>query len=215
MVSFFQKKEVRPKGFTLAEMLVSLTISAVLITGASLFVSRAYSQILSSKYRVVVSSEISALVERMNSVRTSYSRGALAIDATHGFDALIFTNSGSQKGVLVGIADLARPESDGTYRIDAIANFGTYGRKVPFAQELTPSQLASVLSSGTNAYSIPIRHDSVFENLNTKEFSATPYQSGAIFEIDAAYHERFVPDFVGMSESSIDPETVYRFTFDF
>lgn len=214
MVSVFQKKETRAGGFTMAEMLVSIVVSSILIAGASFFVSEAYVQIISANRRVDLGAQITAFSERMERVRNAYSRETLLVDTADGYDLFLFTNSGSQKGALMGVADLSSAGSGGTYLPDAPGNFATYGKKVPFVQDLAPEQLRSVLASPSNAYSVAIRPDSAFDGLTVKEFSITPYESGSVFELSATYFLEYFPDLSGTPVSNDHHETVH-FVFHF
>ena len=61
------------RAFTLAELGISIVITALVILGASFFITRVNSDILGTKNRTQVHIDLTTFIEKMNSVRTNFS----------------------------------------------------------------------------------------------------------------------------------------------
>jgi hypothetical protein len=82
-------------------------------------------------------------------------------------------------------------------------------------QEITKSQLDSVLSASTNAYSVVFHPDRYFPELQAQNFSANTYNSGSLIELDADVYERLLPEYAGLPKAMVADETVLPFNLIF
>lgn len=203
------------RGFTLMEMIISITISALIIGGSSYFIFKTNSDAQTAKNRTKVHTEMTTFIERMNYIRNNYSTGSILVDTPNGYDVLVFTNSGATTGVLVGVVNLSTLDSNGGAKLDPASGSGTYGSKALGIQELTNSQLASLLGTPANAYNVTFQSDRYYTALQPQKFAATTYNSGGLFEIDAGIYERFLDTLNGLPVSAASSETVIPFNLIF
>lgn len=83
------------------EMVISITISALIIGGSSYFILKTNSETQTAKNRTKIHTEMSAFIEKVNYLRGNYSTGSILIDHMYGYDTLVLTNSGQTSGVLI------------------------------------------------------------------------------------------------------------------
>lgn len=117
--------------------------------------------------------------------------------------------------MLVGVVNLANPDTHGGVLLDAVSEFGTYGSKAIGIQEVNQVQLAGVLSNPANAYSVVFQADRYYPGLQAQNFSANMYNSGSIVELDADIYERLLPLYIGQPKAVVADETVLPFNLIF
>jgi len=83
------------------EMVISITISALIIGGSSYFILKTNSETQTAKNRTKIHTEMTTFIEKMNYLRGNYSTGGILIDHMYGYDTLVLTNSGQTSGVLI------------------------------------------------------------------------------------------------------------------
>ncbi len=81
------------RGFTLAEMLIAVSISAMIISGSTFFIFKANSEVQTAKNRTKIHTEMSTFIEKMNVIRTGYMSGSVLIQNEPGYDVILFQNS--------------------------------------------------------------------------------------------------------------------------
>lgn len=67
------------RGFTLAEILIAISISAMIVSGSTFFIFKANSEVQTAKSRTKIHTEMSTFIEKMNLVRTGYMSGGVLI----------------------------------------------------------------------------------------------------------------------------------------
>ncbi len=210
-----RSKSISQSWFTLMEMVISITISALIIGGSSYFILKTNSETQTAKNRTKIHTEMTTFIEKMNYLRGNYSTGGILIDNMYGYDTLVLTNSGQTSGVLIWVVNLASLDTNDGAKLDPLAWFSTYDNKVIGIQELTNSQLTSVLSVPSNAYNITFQSDRYYSWLHAQWFSATTYNSGSIIELDINIYERPLDFLMGQSVSNVLEETILPFNLVF
>lgn len=211
--SVFQRST--QSGFTLVEMIISVTISALIIGGSSFFIFKTNSDAQTTKNRTQIHTEMTTYMDRMNYVRSNYSTGSILVDTPNGYDVILLANSGATAGVLIGVVNLALTDSTGGAKLDPVSGSGTYGNKALGVQELTSTQVSSLVSTPTNAYNVVFQSNRYYPALQAQRFSVTTYNSGSLFEINAGIYERFLETLAGKPVSAAENETVLPFNLVF
>lgn len=111
--------------------------------------------------------------------------------------------------MLVGIANVG--SGSGDFRLDSVADYATYGKKVLAVQDITATQTAAVLADSQAAYGVGIREESAFRNLVVESFQATAYNADKIVDAFLSVYLVPRPEFEGKPKSSF-PE--YPSTFN-
>lgn len=195
---------MKKQGFTLVEMLIAISITTLIISGISIFLTKVTDSIFESQNKTKISVSLSDFVEKMNSIRTRFASGSI-ID-TSGYDVLLFTNTGGTAGALVGVVSYNNSLSG--YLLDTNTPFEKTNPKLLGIQDLTMSQVAQVKTgTGASAFTVPFQVDSIYTPLVAKTFSATPYQSGTILDIDLELYNTLAP------EKSSDESSYFRLDF--
>lgn len=191
------------RGFTLIEIIIAISISLLIMAGLSTFLIKTNTMIYTAQRKGDIYISLTDAVDRINSLKRSYSSGSLFIDDPNGYDVLLFTDTGATSGVLVGVVD-NDPTSTGYLLLDATGSYATYGNKALGIQELSQSQLSSLTITG--AYSIPFHADKVFPSLLPKTFSVVAYNSGTIFDTHLELFPAYFSSYRGKPLSSIPME---------
>ncbi len=204
------------RGFTLIEVVISIAITAMVIGGSTYFILKASSEVQSAKNRTQIHVEMTSFIEKMNSIRTNYSSGNILVDSSSGYDVILFMNTWATAGVLIGVVNTATTDTQNTpIKLDGVTNFSTYNHKTIGVQELTKTQLTSLLSNPSLAYHVEFQSDRYYPNLLAQGFSATKYNSGSLLVLDIHIYERLVPELVGSNTSTLASETALPYNLVF
>ncbi len=174
---FHSESPSHTSGYTLVEMVVSIAISTLIIGGSTYFILKSNTEAQAAKARTTIHTEMTTFVDKLNQLRTNYSSGSILVNANPGYDVLLLVNSGATNGALVGVVNLKNSDGNGSAKLDASGNFGIYDNKVLGIQELTKSQIASLLTIPSSAYAVLFQSDRFYPALLTKDFSITAYNS--------------------------------------
>ena len=198
----------RNQAFTLVEMVVSVSISTLIIAGASYFVFKTSNEAQTSKNRTQIHVDVAAFAEKMNASRIKYASGTVIIDTLSGYDVFLATNTGATNGVLVGVVSLKTPDSNWNFNLAATGSEVNYEKRALAVEELKQSQIQAILADPQKVYTITFQPDSIFTALNAQDFSATPYQSWSLFEMNFPVYDRFLDGYAWKPVDSISSEIV-------
>lgn len=181
---------MKNKGFTLIEIIIAITISVIVMGGVFTFLTRLQSDIIASKQKTAVYTNLSDFIGTMRNFTKLYESAGLVVDGT-GYDVMMMVKRDKTAGVLIGVV----AQGTGSIsRLDPIANKDTYGRKVIAYQRITGSQITSILANTGSVYTIDFADDGLFKDLTVTDFSIIPYNAGSIFEykisVEIPYYEK-------------------------
>lgn len=191
----------RSLGFTIIEMLIAILISFIILWWISFFLVQVNSDIQESDSITRVYSSLTDFTQRMNIISKDYVNSSVYSQSNSwAFDVIMFSNTGSTSGFLVGVAI---QDSD-IFTVDRLSNYYIYWKKNLFIQLLTKKQLWDIKEDPTRIWSnIAIRSDSIFPSLVVNQFDVTEYNStGAtlwqILDISLKLYRNYEPGSEGL-----------------
>lgn len=167
--------------FTLAEILVSIVISGIILTGVLMFVSDTTESIRVSENIEKLYTDLADWNTKVNGLRKNYDRFTVLVSNSGGYDSVLFTNSGKTSGVILGAVDMV-PGSATYLRIESTGSHSTYKRRAIGVQNVSATEIATL--TGSNVGTIPFQEDSVFASLFPDYLKTTPYNAGVILEVE-------------------------------
>lgn len=201
-------------GFTLIEIVISITISTIILTGVMMLLLKIQTDIITSKQSTNVYTDLTEFTATMRNFSELYESGSIIVSGSGAYNVALLMRPDNTSGVLVGVVKKSTPWS--LSRLDQSKD--TYGEKIIAYRKLTSSgQVNAILADTGSIYNVDFFDDWVFKNLLASNFSITPYNSGTIFEysidIEAPYH----PSLEGASRKFFDSSLVntFSFTLDF
>lgn len=133
------------RGFTLTELLVTITVGMLVVTGAMYFYGYVAENFLTVKQIGFDYQANETFASKYRELRDKYptivsATGAVASDGT-GFQAVLFANSGGTEGCFLGVFDRS------AQAVAVAPSAPTYSDYVPFFSVLTGATLASASGS--------------------------------------------------------------------
>ncbi len=186
----------RSLGFTIIEMLIAILISFIILWWVSFFLVQVNNDIQESDSITRVYSALTDFTQRMNIISKDYINSSVYSQSnTWAFDVIIFSNTGSTSGFLVGVA----LQNSDIFTVDKSSNYYRYWKKNLFIQLLTTSQLSNIKANTGYIWSnLAIRSDSVFPSLVANQFDVMEYNStgatqGQILDISLKLYRSYEP----------------------
>lgn len=204
---------MKNKGFTLVEIVVAITISVMVIGGLSVFLTKTQTDILSSRQKTAVYTNLSDFIGAMRNFTKLYESGSIVVSGS-GYNTVLMMKRDKTSGVLIGV--VGQGNAGNVSKLDPVANKGIYGKKVIAYQKLTGSQVADILANTGSVYGIDFSDEGLFKELPVTDFSVTPYNTGAILEYHITVEVPYYESSSGKLRNTITQEvTPLSFTLDF
>lgn len=203
---------MKNNGFTLIEIIIAITISVIVMGGVFTFLTRLQSDIIASKQKTAVYTNLSDFIATMRNFTKLYESAWLVVDGT-GYDVMMMVKRDKTAGVLIGVVAQG---TGSTSRLDPIDNKDIYGRKVIAYQRIIGSQITSILANTGSVYTIDFADDGLFKDLTVTDFTVVPYNAGSIFEYKISVEIPYYEKLAGQLRSTL-PQimTTMPFTLDF
>lgn len=208
---------IRPhSGYTLAELMVAITVSGIVIIGIILFMNRLQGDIISSADRTRTVLALSDLSERVRSARAEYSILKQIRSGTGVFDAIIFTNSGSTSGYIFTTVNLSNPTSNGNYPFEGSGALTFHKERPLVFKTITQSEIIALTLSGASLTTLtPASSREIFDKIRIADLKTTLYNSGAIGEVRIRAFTTAYPELAGRPRSQVPLEGTLDYTLNF
>lgn len=189
MKSFFSRS-----WFTILELVVAVLISFIVLAGISYFFVRinAEMQIADNKTKVYL--EISDFIQKANTYTRQFNSGIVltGVTSSPNYHTLILTDIKNTQWTIIGVVSL----TGWVWKLDQ--NLHLYGEKRLAIRELTKSQVQKIVSNHTFAYTgVVFSEDHTYPYLVTRDLQVTPFNSGAIFDLDLSIYSLYDPGYNG------------------
>ncbi|MCH8519026.1 hypothetical protein LAT59_04675 [Candidatus Gracilibacteria bacterium] len=157
-------------GFTLTELLVSITISVMILGGVFYFISE-------TLLGLARSSSQSEFLKSFYTFSSILDSGDFEIISNDGYHIGLLESPNTGEGIIIGVIDatnlrLITPMEQSLYLPSAIAY-----------RAMSEDEITAVRSNLNSVYNLEFLQDGVFDNFYVNVFEFTPYNSEDIYEL--------------------------------
>jgi len=197
--------------FTLVELIVALSISALVLVIIFYFVTDTVIQLSETDKNSRFLGDFSRFTGRINSHASTFPNVDILIDQTDavGHDVLLFTNPESTSWIIWWVLDAD------TYRLLENADYGTYRNAVMWYRLVSESELTSILSSPTTVYTYDFFGDKTFNDFKIQYFQSHYYNSNNIMSIDLSIATAFDLDLVWENWDVLPKDNLFEVNLNF
>ena len=193
--------------FTLTELIIGITISAVVLLAVFGFISNVMSDFWKSRKKTEFITTLYDFTAKVNEYKAVY-KNSLVIDTSWGHDTLFLYNTGST-GVIFGVVDIV------SWQLDAVVNSNTYWSKLLWYRELSSTQVSDVISDNTQVYTYNFFLDKLFRDMYIKWLQMEPYNTWALVNLDLEILVYYKDDLDGQSFDELLGSDVFQLTLTF
>lgn len=202
------------KGFTLAELIISVAIGSIVLVFVFSFVTDAIQGLAETSKKTKVLNEFYEFVTKMDNYTNTFITGSVVIDSpvNSGFDILMLKNYNSTAGVLLWVVDAQN------LKLAPNSQYGYYGNRILGYRDLTASNIATITSTPSTAYDLQFYDDKVFRELVTKDLQVDYYNTGSILDIETSILLKYAASLEGSLRSTISQENksdIFRVNLNF
>jgi prepilin-type N-terminal cleavage/methylation domain-containing protein len=203
-------------GYTLAELMVAIIISGLVIVGIILFMSRLQEDIVNSADRTHAVIALSDLSEQVRSIRAQYSVLKQVKSGSGVYDAIIFTNTGSTGGYIFTTVNFSNPVSVGNYPFEGSGALTMHKQRPVVFKPISQSDIIALTLSGASLTTLlPANSEEIFDKIQLADLQTTLYNSGAIGETRFRVFTTSYPKLVGRPRSEVPMEGTLEYNLNF
>lgn len=173
-MKFFTKK-----GFTLAELLISVVIWTTVLLFVFSFVTDAIQWLWETNERTKILNQFYEFLTKMDNMKNTYVTGSLVYDQPSNawYDVLMLTTYDETAWVLIGVVDAQN------LKLVWNATYQNYGNKILWFRDLTATNISNINSTPSVVYDLQFFEDKVHRELVMKDFQAKYYNSWDILDL--------------------------------
>lgn len=178
-------KQIWNKWFTIIELIISIAISALIISWLSYFTLKLNTSILSSQNKTLLYANIVEFMETLKNKRNIYLSWTVLIDTNEWewFDVLLFTNKKQNKWILIWVVNVNSMKLDNNYFV--------YSNKVLWIKFVTNTQITNILNNTWTSYNLKFSEYDIYNNLQIQNFQIIKYNSWKILEANMQFEEAY------------------------
>lgn len=201
----------RKNGFTLIELIISITISAIVLIFLFGIVANVIRDIQFSIARSKLLTQINTYVLKMNNYSGFYIRASILQDYTSGSgsDVLMMLDPEEKNGVLFGVIN---PE---TGTLDTPQRSLYANKKYMWYRELSQAEIIDLQSNPDNVYNYTFPKDKWLSDIIIKDYQVAKYNSGALLDIEFLVNQNFLDENISLKYSNIWDQNIEKFIFNF
>ncbi len=204
-------KFIRHVWFTLTELVIAISISALVLIVIFNFVADTVSQLADTNKNTRFLSDFSRFTSRLNTYANTFLSGSILIDQPEnvGHDVLVFYNPEQTSWVLWWVVDAWNYKLLDNNKID------TYQDAVVWYRLLSDSELTALLADTTLAYGYDFFGDKTFDDFKIHEFQAEYYNNQDIMSLDMSAVKSFDIEKVGIAWQELPRDDLFEVNLNF
>jgi len=207
-VSFIKVK----KAFTLVELIVAVTISAIILLFLMSFIADTFNEIAYSNKKTKLLINLYEVEDRFKTLKQQYLSGIILKDNIEWVWSDIILLRTLPTEPIQWWYIFAQVEED-TLRIDNSSNVNTISKKVLGYRKISSSELLALNS--TNVYDLKFNLDEIFPNIYLKDFQVELYNSWTIIQISLHVNLDYNIELNWWKYSNIWNESIEKIIFNF
>ena len=207
-VSFIKVK----KAFTLVELIVAVTISAIILLFLMSFIADTFNEIAYSNKKTKLLINLYEVEDRFKTLKQQYLSGIILKDNIEWVWSDIILLRTLPTEPIQWWYIFAQVEED-TLKIDNSSNVNNISKKVLGYRKISSSELLALNS--TNVYDLKFNLDEIFPNIYLKDFQVELYNSWTIIQISLHVNLDYNIELNWWKYSNIWNESIEKIIFNF
>lgn len=205
-MKFFTKK-----GFTLTELIIAVSISAIVLIFIFKFVADIIGNLSYTNKKTQIFNSFYEFSAEVDNYKSSFPRMNIFVNVSSNIwnDVVIFRNIQGTHGIMLWVVDKA------SMKLAKNSTYPFYTEKILWYRELTDANLIEISWDANKIYEYEFFQDKVFEDLLVKSFQAELYNTGAILDIDIYLNTDFSPDLLWTEWEGLSQEWIYKINLNF
>lgn len=205
-MKFFTKK-----GFTLTELVIAVSISAIILIFIFNFVADIIGTLSYTKKKAWVFSSFYEFNAVIDNYKSSFPQINIFVNVSSNIwnDVIIFRNIQGTHGIMLWVVDKA------SMKLAKNSTYPFYTEKILWYRELTDANITEILWDANKIYEYKFFQDKVFDDLLVKSFQAEIYNTGAILDIDIYLNTDFSSELLWSEWSGLSQEWIYKINLNF
>lgn len=195
------------KAFTLTELIIGISISAIVLVAVLSFVANVMSDFWKSKKKTEFITTLYDFTTTVNEYKAVFNNASI-LSTSWAHDALFLYSTGST-GVIFWVVD------PNTWLLDPITQTNVYSSKKVWYKELTVNQVSDRLAWSGSIYDYDFFWDKIFQDMVVKSFTLTEYNVGDLINLDLELIIYYKDDLDGNSLDTLTPEDLFELTLTF
>ncbi len=194
------------KWFTLTELIIGITISAVVLLAVLGFISNVMSDFGKTRKKTEFITTLYDFTAKVNEYTALYDNSSI-INTVNWHDVLFLYNTGST-GVIFWIVN-----DSGS--LDSVANAWIYDSKLIGYKELTATQVNDTILDSNEVYWYSFFGDKIFHDMYMKSFEMISFNSWALVNLDLEILVYYKPDLIGQDFDTLTATDVFQLSLTF
>ena len=198
--------------FTFVELVISMFISSIILTGVFFFISENTDEIISSTNKTNFYNNLYDFIDKVNSLSEKYSSWIVIVDSESWTwsDIFLFQNELATDGLLLWVVN------NNTKRFEkTVSDYNIYYDKIIWYRKISWWEIASIVSNTGWIYDMSIFDDSVFEFLKVKDIQFNSYNSWIIVDANITFIPNYSTFFVWKDWKEVNSESFLKLNLNF
>jgi len=192
--------------FTLTELIIGISISAIVLLVVLTFISNVMSDFWKSRKKTEFITTLYDFTTTVNEYRSVFDNATVINQWGH--DVLFLYSTGST-WVIFWLTD----GLTGTF--DSVSNTDVYSQKLIGYRELTATQVTDTLSDSSGIYDYWVFSDKIFRDMVVSWFELTEYNSGSLINLDLELIIYYKDSLDGINLENLTLEDIFELTLTF
>lgn len=202
---------IKKAWFTLVELLVALSISALVLIIIFYFVTDTVIQLAETNKNSKFLDDFARFSTRIDTHASTFPNTSVLVDTASWVwhDVVLLQDIEGTTGMLWWVVDAT------TYRLLPNSEYGVYKDAVIGYRLISSAELVSIIATPSLVYGYNFFGDKTFPDFKVKEFQAITYNSGSIVNIDLDIATTFEQDLVGVSWNQLPRDDLFEVNINF
>jgi len=202
---------IKKAWFTLVELMVALSISALVLLVIFNFITDTIVQLVETNRKSQFLWDFARFTGRMNSHMSTFSNTSILIDQSDTVwqDVLLLKNIEWNAGMVWWVVDAS------TFKLLPNSKYGKYENAVMWYRLISSAELADITATPTNIYNYSFFWDKTFSDFKVKKFQTEYFNGTDILSIDLSIETTYEPELLWIDWSTLPTENLFEVNINF
>lgn len=210
---FSMKKELKNiLAFTLAELVIAITISSIVFLWILNLVWDTLYELWNANRSSEIIVSLNDIIYDFEALNQSYENKEIIIskDEWEWTDILLLSNSGLTWWVLIALVD---PNTKRIY--NSSTSYPLYNEKYIWCRILDETELANIIATPSDSYTLEFFEDKIFTNIYMKDFQVSLFNSWTISDMELSLLLRYWKESEWISWEDVGNDNLYNVNLNF